>query len=112
MNKACLYDIGYCFCFTVEIDDNKFTLEDLKNEILEKRSSAILITDIVNLPFAIGSVTCLVYHTYSRRAYDLYYKFGGQNIRCIDPVTVQCILSGIGETSARRPDVIFLNRVY
>ena len=71
MDKANLYDIGFCFCFDVNIDDNRIKLKDLQDFILEKKASCIMISDMFSLPFPEGTVTCFIYHTYSRRAYDI-----------------------------------------
>ena len=105
MDKANLYDIGFCFCFDIKVDDNKIKLSDIQDYIYEKRASCIMISDMFGLPFAIGTVTCFVYHTYSRRAYEIYYKFNGRNIRSIDPVAIQCILKAVGVRSASRPEI-------
>lgn len=102
--KPCLYDIGWCFSFTLKSDDIRSLVIEFKKELFEKKASALLISDIFDLPFGSGIVTVFLYHTYSRRAYDLYYKFNGKDIRSIDPVALQCILSGLGKRSARRPD--------
>lgn len=106
--KPCLYDIGWCFCFTLRSEDIISLLVEFKKEVIEKKASALMIGDVFDLPFSSGIVTVFLYHTYSRRAYDLYYKFNGKDIRSIDPVALQCILSGLGKRSARRPEVICL----
>ena len=104
-DRACLYDIGFCFCFSFDIDIPNKGIEDLKKIFTDKKTSAILVTDIWEVPFCISSVTCFIYHTYSRRAYDLYKELNGKNIRAIDPVSVQALLTGIGVRSASRPRV-------
>lgn len=110
MNKANIYDIGFCFCFDLYVDDDNIKLVDFMNDILDKKASALIMSEcfdpIVDSPFYIGDFTIMIYHTYSRRAYDLYYKYGGKNIRAVDPVAVQCILNGLGIRSARCPEIV------
>lgn len=109
MNKPCLYDIGFCFSFNVYVDDNKVKLDMIADSILSSKASAIMISDMFDLPFKMGNVSIFLYHTYSRKSYDLYHKFGGKDMRVMDPVTIQCLLMSLGVTSARKPSLFYLN---
>ena len=110
MKKACIYDIGNCFVFDVEVNDY-YTCEMLKKDILDNKVSAMLIGDSLSLPFSEGHITVFLFRAYSRKAYDLYFKIGGMHIRSLDPYCVQRILSSIGVTSCKEPCIYEFNNV-
>ena len=60
-DRACLYDIGFCFCFSFDVNVPFLELEKIKKTFTDKKCSAILVTDIWDVPFCISSVTCFIY---------------------------------------------------
>lgn len=91
MSKS-LYDIGTGWIFQVKVNEDLQLIIDL---ISKSRFHAILISDLFDLPFAVGDMTIILYRVYSRSAYDLYHKLKGQHIRVCDPVVIQSILNSV-----------------
>lgn len=91
MSKS-LYDIGTGWIFNVKLNDD-FQL--ILDEICKSKYHAILISDCIDLPFTVGSMTVILYRVYSRSAYDLYHKLRGEHIRVCDPVIIQGILNSV-----------------
>ena len=48
--KPCLYDIGWCFSFTLKSDDIRSLVIEFKKELLEKKASAfpVILVSIVS----------------------------------------------------------------
>ena len=102
MNKVCIYDIGNCFIFNCKIDDihRPWSIEE---DILDIKASAIIFGDPLHLPFSSGTITILLFHTFSRKAYDLYFRLNGSNMRMLDPFAVQGILGSMGVSNCKTP---------
>lgn len=110
MKKACIYDIGNCYVFDCEIN-NKISLKDLEDFILDIKASAIIFGNPVSLSVPKGNITVFLFHTYSRKAYDLYFRTSGQDMRCLDPFCVQRMLYSIGAYSAREPKIYYFEPI-
>ena len=102
MRKACIYDIGNCFIFNCKVSLD-FRVKDLEDSILDIKASAILLGDPVCLPFSEGDVSVFLFHAYSRKAYELYHRVNGSDMRALDPFSVQRILWSIGVTDCKEP---------
>lgn len=108
-----LYDIGSGWCFRCYINDSDFTFERLQDLILKDKRSAILISDMFGLPFMVGECTVILFHCFSRNAYDLYHKLNGKHLRVVDPVIIQSILLSVAsDKDIKKPTVICLDRPY
>ena len=110
MKKACIYDIGNCFIFNCKVDSD-LSVAAVEKYILDNKASALLLGDPVYLPFSEGTLSVFLYHTYSRKAYDLYHRLNGSDMRALDPFAIQRILSSIGVTDCREPIVYELGMV-
>ncbi len=109
MKKACIYDIGSCFVFNVAVKDDD--LIDIKNKILDAKCSAIIFSDVEYLPFSSGNVSVFLYRAYSRKAFDLYHKLQGTEMRSLDPFCIQRILYSIGVCDATKPEIHILEPI-
>lgn len=102
MEKACIYDIGNCFIFNVKVGE-EMGVEYIEKQILDNKASAILIGDCLYYPYDSGLISVFLFHAYSRKAFDLYHKLKGTDMRSLDPFAVQRILYSIGVSSCKEP---------
>lgn len=102
MEKACIYDIGNCFIFNVKVT-KEMDYEYIRKQILINKASAIIFGDILYLPYDTGSLSVFLFRAYSRKAFDIYHKLQGTDMRSLDPFAVQRILYSIGVTSCKQP---------
>lgn len=107
MKKPSLYNV--CNCYTFFLENTDLTCKDLSEMILNTKQSAFLISEDDDLPFTEKNITVILFNTFTRRAYDLYHDLRGEAIRTVDPVCVQSLLVGVGNTSGKSPVVYKLN---
>lgn len=110
MKKACIYDIGNCFIFNVKVFKED-RVSDIEDSILDIKASALLCGDVLYSPYDEGNISVFLFHTYSRKAYDLYHKLNGSDMRALDPFCVQRILYSIGVFDCREPMIYELKPI-